>query len=74
MENDSAFKVRPMINSKSRSPEDAPLPTSKSVPNPMAEVCCGKRTELGVQGLGLVSVPVTGWTQKGLTPGLTSWL
>ena len=48
MENDSAFKVRPMINSKSRSPEDAPLPTSKSVPNPMAEVCCGKRTEPGV--------------------------
>ena len=44
---DRAFKARPMVNSKSRSPEDTPLPTSKRSANPMAEACCGKRMKLG---------------------------
>ena len=33
---DSAFKARPMINSKSRSPEDTALPTNENSANPVA--------------------------------------
>ena len=52
---DSAFKARSMVNSKSRSLEDITLPTRVSSASPVAEACCVKRMNLGVQGMGCQS-------------------